>query len=857
VGKIKSFAKVVVAALLIGLISDLPAQAQNRLTITASSSTVIEGTRSEFRLGGSVSDSAFYSFNDLKFEVSNLTRNNQQFSTVTESKAGTSCSNPVYLSGTIQTCEREHNSNRAVVSASTNSLTSAKLRLTATGPDVVVLQVRAWVDANKNNVRDPYEPSTPASQLTVYPVSMLKSFYEFEFEPPRIGGHEMTAWLKSNDFAPAAFNEGLIDPTLLEININAYENRSLYSGSGYRLANTDQYFITVLGPRYLEPGTTNQISLQVFNTSGAALNTSGSALEVNAYYNGPGIFASTLLGLETDSSGFLNLPQLALGTNDSGSGTLVVEVEDSTSGTVLASVTRSYLIESTTQMSYRYHPQLQRYELTMGTTLGGGGRYLATLSYRVSDERKVQIASREFNYTTQKAPESETSINTGVGLVQDPGLVEVKGKFRQRTYTASLGVNTIRYQATITDSRGTPLANRPVWLFVDLKDVVGANQISLDGKKVESAFTDQVVLERRTDQNGQVSLRIQNSGTADGEAIGIDIQYNGLRNTQLGEKVYEELIVWSENQIRTLEAEPLIIISDQELEARVSVLNGDGARVIGEDVIFGATWPLLLSDTVDNSLGRTRIKLSDRVDGQGQSKVTAQVAQRNGTVREVSWLVNWNSRGPEFLAPSEYSQSKSDLVQFEMPDSIDAGIHTRLLLNFIDETGRPADIASPNEFLIDYQGPGQISQTRVIPNPDGSLVIDLGTETSDEGIGTITIDYQGETYIRKFSIGDFGAFDSQTFSQVSAWTTRLSDSQVKVYVKYPTVGEKLRISHQTGGEGEYQTIFVKTIDSEVDSALVVNDMGTYVVRTIDLESGTNRIRVTVGDETLVQVRYNN
>jgi hypothetical protein len=96
---------------------------------------------------------------------------------------------------------------------------------------------------------------------------------------------------------------------------------------------------------------------------------------------------------------------------------------------------------------------------------------------------------------------------------------------------------------------------------------------------------------------------------------------------------------------------------------------------------------------------------------------------------------------------------------------------------------------------------------------------------------------------------------AESTTETSAWTKRISDTQVKVYVKYPTVGQKLRISHQTGGSGEYQTVFVKTIESETDSALITNANGSYVVRTIDLDQ-INRIRVTVGDNTEVQVRYN-
>ena len=93
------------------------------------------------------------------------------------------------------------------------------------------------------------------------------------------------------------------------------------------------------------------------------------------------------------------------------------------------------------------------------------------------------------------------------------------------------------------------------------------------------------------------------------------------------------------------------------------------------------------------------------------------------------------------------------------------------------------------------------------------------------------------------------------YGEMKAWTKRISDSQVKVYVKYPLIGEKIRIGHQTSGSGSYETVFVKTLDSESDEALTVNIHGSYIVRTIDLET-INRIRVTVGDQRILQVRYN-
>jgi hypothetical protein len=113
------------------------------------------------------------------------------------------------------------------------------------------------------------------------------------------------------------------------------------------------------------------------------------------------------------------------------------------------------------------------------------------------------------------------------------------------------------------------------------------------------------------------------------------------------------------------------------------------------------------------------------------------------------------------------------------------------------------------------------------------------------------------TYLDAITINETPPIESNSYGEVSAWTKRISDTQLKVYVKFPTVGEKVRISHQTGGAGPYESVYVRTTSSETMEGLrIVEGVGTYIVRTIDLAS-INRIRVTVGDEVLVQVRYNN
>ncbi len=127
--------------------------------------------------------------------------------------------------------------------------------------------------------------------------------------------------------------------------------------------------------------------------------------------------------------------------------------------------------------------------------------------------------------------------------------------------------------------------------------------------------------------------------------------------------------------------------------------------------------------------------------------------------------------------------------------------------------------------------------------------------------GTYDIQIQSSignlTYLDGITITESTSVEITEYGEMTAWTKRISDTQAKVYVKFPTVGEKVRISHQTGGSGSYETVYVKTTSSEtMDELRIVEGVGTYIVRTIDL-ADINRIRVTVGDQMPVQVRYNN
>jgi hypothetical protein len=104
----------------------------------------------------------------------------------------------------------------------------------------------------------------------------------------------------------------------------------------------------------------------------------------------------------------------------------------------------------------------------------------------------------------------------------------------------------------------------------------------------------------------------------------------------------------------------------------------------------------------------------------------------------------------------------------------------------------------------------------------------------------LIIDGQRAVYEDFFVIASVSSTEA-----VSAWTKKISDTEVKVYIKNPEYGRKYRMLHQTGGSGSYGSILAHTpLDSE-DPKLRFAIGSYYFVRTFDLEPGTNRIRISV------------
>ena len=238
------------------------------------------------------------------------------------------------------------------------------------------------------------------------------------------------------------------------------------------------------------------------------------------------------------------------------------------------------------------------------------------------------------------------------------------------------------------------------------------------------------------------------------------------------------------------------------------------------------------------------------------ASITQNAFQRTG-FEFTGWR---DSSGNDYANGATYDFSVSTTMTAQWREIVASPIYSGPIITDVNETTNPL-VASGQTATVN--GSRLSGVTKAIIDGKEAEIVSVSENSFQivipEGIPAGTYDLQitssigNLTYLDAITVS--GSVTSSSYGEVFAWTKRISDSQVKVYVKYPTIGEKIRIGHQTGGSGSYETVFVRTLDSETDESLTVNIHGSYIVRTIDLEN-INRIRVTVGDERMVQVRYN-
>jgi len=204
----------------------IPAQAENRLSLTQSSSAVWMGTQSTFRLsmnGFSLSSGFDERLIRYEFKVANQngrSRVEVEFPLLT----GGSCSNGRLISKSGSNfCRVESADPRFVASVggSVNNYSQPQIFVSGFNQDSdISLEVRAWVDLNSDGRRSIFEPQSAVRSLQILRPDVSKVGFDFDVLPVTLGGDPIRAFLYTGEFAGSGdFSPGIIDPNLLQFRV--------------------------------------------------------------------------------------------------------------------------------------------------------------------------------------------------------------------------------------------------------------------------------------------------------------------------------------------------------------------------------------------------------------------------------------------------------------------------------------------------------------------------------------------------------------------------------------------------------------------------------------------------------------
>lgn len=99
-------------------------------------------------------------------------------------------------------------------------------------------------------------------------------------------------------------------------------------------------------------------------------------------------------------------------------------------------------------------------------------------------------------------------------------------------------------------------------------------------------------------------------------------------------------------------------------------------------------------------------------------------------------------------------------------------------------------------------------------------------------------------------------FQKPTDGEFRAWVKRINDNQVKFYVKFPQVGQKIQFMYQQadGSYREHAWLRIEQADLTAAGEYQSLTNAVYFVRTFNLSPGKNRLRILVDGELLDRTR---
>ena len=504
---------------------------------------------------------------------------------------------------------------------------------------------------------------------------------------------------------------------------------------------------------------------------------------------------------------------------------------------------------------YRSHPQISAYQLqALSVALRYPAIYVAEVLYEVSPGNKVLLASEIFDYQGVGAGKVTTSVFssdaslraiTGSdkrGFIVDSDVTKVSTEGNQEVYPVS-------YLLEAQGIDGLPLVGQDVYLYIDTFDLPTVQSLKLNGGSLiaKTNLLDQVLLKRRTDEQGQVRLDFSSTATSVLGEISIDFRLNGLSSYGWGSDSAKRYIAWKEPapKIQTFSASQGSSNYGGELQLPFSVLGFNDQGIAGQYSALAFTdgpieivSPIITGITSSTSTS-FKIRLSRLATGSGSSLMTVRLRSEEGEVVEGYWRVDWDSHNFS-LAATAITSAPTPTVSFTEVGELASGSLLKIEGAVSNGFGTQVEpLVDEFQVMIKINDETAITQAAsIIVGPDGSFVTYLPKRSANFSLSAEL--FRDQTSIASSEC----VWEPESGSctppppiqgELGYWTKKLDDNSAKIYAKNVVGAGKVQF--MLNGK-EIAWVYAT---SAADSKLREANGSFYLVRTVDLVEGQKNV----------------
>jgi hypothetical protein len=282
--------------------------------------------------------------------------------------------------------------------------------------------------------------------------------------------------------------------------------------------------------------------------------------------------------------------------------------------------------------------------VALNTSLIYPAVYFTELLYERADGQFVLLARERFDYRSHLGVFVETKVG-----VAGSSLLSQRSEFGEQVTIIDGYQGQFDYQMVLRDGQNAPIADQPVYLFVNMLDFDSPQSVRFNGGRLISKNNvfDQIILKQVTDKNGEIAFTISASDFMNVGSITVDYRLNGLGSSAYSGSAGKQTVIWAQSTPKIV-ALPTSSAALDAVNLQFNLQPSQGPSLSGTyDVLITGEYPVEIGQPVHSQVSSSEsrsfpIFMSRGVTGSGSSLVTATLVGSNGEISEAFWQVRWN-----------------------------------------------------------------------------------------------------------------------------------------------------------------------------------------------------------------------